>query len=48
MGYRGHMLTNLKILWPPESPHNKVFLEVRNTGIDDQMSQIEYGEVGTC
>ena len=48
MGYLGRMLTNLKILRPPESPHDKVFLEVRNTGIDDQMSHIEYGEVGTC
>ena len=33
----GRPLTNPEILWPPESPHKKAFLEVCNMGIDDHM-----------
>ena len=41
------MWTNLEILWPPNSSHEEVFLEVLNIGIDDHMFEIGFGEVET-
>ena len=47
MGSLGRMWTDLKILWPPNSSHDEVFLEVQNIGIDEHMPETEIGEVET-
>ena len=47
MGSLGRMWTDLEILWPLNSSHDEVFLEVQNIGIDDHMPETEIGEVET-
>ena len=47
MSSLGRMLTDLEILWPPNSSHDEVFLEVQNIGIDEHMPETEIGEVET-